>query len=228
MQAPAALPVGSAAQMRTVDAGSRTASVTLRSFAARRPVALARRAIARDDRRRADRRRPAIGDRSRRRSVGGSGRSRPDEGEIDRFDPRLDRVGAVERMGDRGVDRNDDRRSRGVAIVDRHVPQGSQAMGGGQKNARAQHQGRAEAGLVAAADQHHRHPVGKAAVGLGADERARRCRRRAERRGERQQMKRAGQGRDHGARFMRQNAGRINGFARKSPLFRPLSRASSV
>ena len=31
LQAPAALPVGSAAQMRTVDAGSRTASVTLRS-----------------------------------------------------------------------------------------------------------------------------------------------------------------------------------------------------
>ena len=32
LQAPAAFPVGSAAQMRTVDAGSRTASVTLRSF----------------------------------------------------------------------------------------------------------------------------------------------------------------------------------------------------
>ena len=127
--------------MRTVDAGSRTASVTLRNCAARRPVALARRAIARDDGGRADRRRPAIRDRR-----GGEARverpRRPDQSEIDRFDARLDRIGAVERMGDRRVDRNDDRRSRGVAIMDRHVPQGSQTMGGGQKNARAQHQGR--------------------------------------------------------------------------------------
>ena len=163
---------------------------------ARRPVALARRAIARDDRRRADRRRPAIGDR-RAGETRGKRPHRPDKSEVDRFDPRLDRVGAVKRMGDRRIDRNDDRRSGAVAIMDRHVPQGSQTMGGGQKNARAQHQGRAEAGLVAASDQHHRHPVGEAAVGLGADERARRSERRGQRRGKRQQSKEAGERRGH-------------------------------
>ncbi len=47
-------------------------------------------------------------------------------------------------------------------------------MGGGEQNARPEHEARAEAGLVAAADQHHRHPVGEAPVRLGADQRTRR------------------------------------------------------
>ena len=185
MQAPAALPVGSAAQMRTVDAGSRTASVTLRSSppddqspsrAAPKPETIADAPIAGGP--------PSAIAAPAKREV--ERPRRPDEGEVDQFHARLDRVGAVERMGDRGVDWDDDRRSRCVAIMDRHVAQGSQTMGGGQKNARAQDQSRAEAGLVAAANQHHRHPVGEAAVRLGADERSRRSERREEGRDERQ------------------------------------------
>ena len=102
-------------------------------------------------------------------------------------------------MGDRRVDRNDDGRPRGVAIVDRHVPERPHAMGGGEENARAQHQGRAEAGAVAAADQHHRHPVGEAAVGRSPDQRPRWSERRGERRDKRQRSDRAGQRRRHRA-----------------------------
>ena len=110
-------------------------------------------------------------------------------------------------------------------------------MGGGQKNARAQHQGRAEAGLVAAADQHHRDPVGEAAVRLGADERARRSERRGERCDKRQRLKEAGRAARSLGGFMRQKAWRINrppGGRRFSALFRARhpfglqSRASTI
>ena len=163
---------------------------------ARRPVALARRAIAGNDGGRADWRRTAIGDR-RAGEARGKRPRRPDKSKINGFDPRLDRVSAVERMGDGRINGDDDRPIRGVAIMNRHIPQGSQTMGGGQKNTRAQHQGRAKAGLVAAPDQHHRHPVGEAAVGLGADECARRSERQGQRRGKRQRLKEAGERRRH-------------------------------
>ena len=48
--------------------------------------------------------------------------------------------------------------------------------------------------LVAAADQHHRHPVGEAAVGRSPDQRPRRSERRGEGRDKRQRSNRAGQG----------------------------------
>jgi hypothetical protein len=53
-------------------------------------------------------------------------------------------------------------------------------MSGWAKDALAQDLARAVAGLAAAADQLHRHPVGEAAVGCGADERARGSERREE------------------------------------------------
>ena len=87
---------------------------------ARRPVALTRRAIAGDDRRRADRRRFAFADRRSDKARVERPRG-ADQREVDRFDAGLNGVGAVARVSDRRVDRNDDRRPRGVAIMDRQI-----------------------------------------------------------------------------------------------------------
>ena len=98
---------------------------------ARRPVAFARRAVAGDDRWRADRGRAALPD----RSADKAGVERPrgaDQRKVDRLDASLNGVGAVAGMGDRRVNRNDDGLARLVAIMDRHVAQRPDTMGGGE------------------------------------------------------------------------------------------------